>query len=375
MSRSNELLLGQPVVVGKPNLAPKEEILALIDDVLAGHQLTNNGPRVQELESLLSNDLRAECVLTSSGTTALEILLRSVPKGEVILPSFTFVATAHAVVAAGHRVVFADIDPHSHCLSVESVAGAISTRTTAILPVHLWGNPASPDEFEKLANEHDVALIFDAAHAYGTEHMGESLAQFGMGSAYSLHATKAFSAVEGGFVATTDHALAKQLRAMRTFGMDPGGEVSHWGGNYRMSELHAAVGLANHARLKGLEARNQENFIAYRTRIESSGIGRLIEPAPGNILVPYVVLELNPSYARKRKGIITRMSEMGVQLKNYFASPAHSVPPYIGATANLPVTDAVSRLTVALPTGFQLSPNECDLIAAELVELVIGMHE
>lgn len=371
MTGSSSLLLGRQVVTGRPNLAPPSVILDSLDEILVSHRLTNNGPFVQRLESLIGDDLGAECILTSSGTTSLELMLRTLDPGEVIVPSFTFVATVHAVVAAGHDVVFADIDPRSHCLSLESVGRSINPRTTAILPVHLWGNPASPREFVALAAEAGVTLMFDAAHAYGTDHEGVSIGRFGAAAAFSFHATKAFSAVEGGCVATTDNDLAQRLRAMRTFGMDSAGNVESWGSNYRMSEVHAAVGLANHSTIPGLAARNRANLAAYQSRIKPSGIGRMIPNSPGNRMAPYAVLELDERHASKRRGIIDSLAALGVVAKEYFATPVHEMPPYANAKPHLPVTEHVSRLTMTLPTGMQISPVECETIADELVGLVL----
>jgi dTDP-4-amino-4,6-dideoxygalactose transaminase len=363
-------LLGRTVAVGRPNLASSREILQAVGEVLGSRQLTNNGPLVQRLESVIADETGLDCVLTSSGTTAMELMLRMLPPGEVIVPSFTFVATAHAVMAAGHRVVFADIDRRSHCLSVEAVASAMSEETVAILPVHLWGNPADPSEFEALGVGAGVPLFFDAAHAFLTTHQGVPVGQFGTASAFSLHATKAFSAVEGGCIMTRDADLAQRLRMMRTFGMDAGGRVLSWGSNNRMSELHAAVGLANYELLDDLASRNMQNFAAYQAYFESSGVGRLIEPTSGNRLVSYVILELLPPYTAKRELVVSSLARRGVILKEYFAPPCHLMPPYVESSAGLPVTEEVSRLTLALPTGLQLNPDDCALIAEEIVGIV-----
>ncbi len=371
MSESTSLLLGRTIAVGRPNLAQPGAILDSIGEVLAARQLTNNGPVVQRLESVIGEDLGAECVLTSSGTTALELSLRTLRPGEVILPSFTFVATASAVVAAGHSVVFADVDPISHCLSVETVSAAMSADTTAILPVHLWGNPASPVEFEALAAQSNVTLLFDAAHAYGTAHQDKPIGQFGAASAFSFHATKAFSAVEGGCIATTDSVLAQRLRAMRTFGMDPGGTVKTWGSNYRMSEVHAAVGLANHSVLDDLANSNRQNFEAYRHRIEGSGVGRLIAPSAGNRLTPYVIMQLESTHASKRKQVVASLARRGIIVREYFTPPVHRMQPYCSSNVPLPVTEQISGLTLALPTGFQLNSDECVLIADEVTRLIL----
>lgn len=370
MTVSESLLLGRTVAVGRPNLASSRKILQAVGEVLGSSQLTNNGPLVQRLESVIADKTGLDCVLTSSGTTALELMLRMLPPGEVIVPSFTFVATSHAVMAAGHRVVFADIDRRSHCLSVEAVASAMSEETVAILPVHLWGNPADPSEFEALAVGAGATLFFDAAHAFLTTHQGVAVGQFGTASAFSLHATKAFSAVEGGCVMTRDADLAQRLRMMRTFGMDATGRVLNWGSNYRMSELHAAVGLANHELLDDLASRNMQNFGAYRAHFESSEIGRLVEPTPGNRLVSYVILELDPRYAAQRELVVSSLARQGVTVKEYFAPPCHLMPPYDQSGAGLPVTEQVSRLTLALPTGLQLHPDDCALIAEEIVGIV-----
>ena len=231
--------------------------------------LTNNGPLVQEFEQRVAEHLGVKhCIAICNGTIALEIAIRALGlKGEVILPSWTFVATAHALYWQGITPVFADIDPNTHNLDPASVRRMITARTSGIIGVHLWGRPAPVDELQAIADEHDIKLMFDAAHAFGSSYRGKSIGGFGACEVFSFHATKSFNTMEGGAITTNDDGLAEDMRLIRNFGFAGYDNVIHPGTNGKMIEVCAAMGLTNLESLQDVWSINKRNHQYYRSAL------------------------------------------------------------------------------------------------------------
>ncbi|TAM01379.1 MAG: aminotransferase class I/II-fold pyridoxal phosphate-dependent enzyme, partial [Pusillimonas sp.] len=190
----------KPLHVGRPNIGNREAFLQRVNQILDNQWLTNNGPMVQEFERRIAAHLGVKhCIAMCNGTVALEIAIRALGlEGEVIVPSWTFVATAHALYWQGITPVFADIDPTTHNLDPAAVRRMITPRTTGIIGVHLWGRAAPIDELQTIADEHGLKLLFDAAHAFGSTYKGQTIGRFGACEVLSFHATKSFNTFEGG---------------------------------------------------------------------------------------------------------------------------------------------------------------------------------
>jgi dTDP-4-amino-4,6-dideoxygalactose transaminase len=254
-----------PLHVGRPNIGDRETFLHHVSQIFDNQWLTNNGPMVQELERRIAAHLGVKhCVAICNGTIALEIAIRALHlEGEVIIPSWTFVATAHALYWQGITPVFADIDPATHNLDPEAVRRMITPRTSGIIGVHLWGRAAPVDELQAIADEHDLKLMFDAAHAFGSTYKGQTIGRFGACEVLSFHATKSFNTFEGGAVVTNDDELADTMRLMRNFGFRGYDNVIHPGINGKMVEVCAAMGLTNLDGHSRVIASNQRNHAAY----------------------------------------------------------------------------------------------------------------
>ena len=233
--------------VGRPNIGKREVFLQYAEEMFNRRLLTNNGPLVQEFEQKVAAYHNVKhCVAMCNGTVALEISIRALElKGEVIIPSYTFVATAHALNWQEITPVFADIDPETHTLDPEAVRQMITPRTTGIIAVHLWGRGAQQEELQAIADEHDLKLMYDAAHAFGCSIGGQMIGNFGECEVLSFHATKFFNTFEGGAVLTNNDALADKMRLMRNFGFAGADNVIHPGTNGKMIEVCAAMGLTN----------------------------------------------------------------------------------------------------------------------------------
>ena len=259
----------EPRHVGAPNLGNRERLLERIGAAYDRRWLTNEGPLVKEFERRVADVSGVEhCVAVSSGTTGLQLLARALElTGEVIVPSFTFVATAHALAWLGLKPVFCEVDPDTHTLDPNMLPALVTPRTSAIVGVHLWGRPCEIDELGEFAANRRLALLFDAAHAIGCSYRGRSIGAFGDGSVFSFHATKVVNAAEGGAVTTNNDYLARRLRLLRNYAFVGYDTVIETGTNAKMSELSAAMGLTSLDAFEEFVAVNDRNYRRYRDEL------------------------------------------------------------------------------------------------------------
>jgi dTDP-4-amino-4,6-dideoxygalactose transaminase len=361
----------EPLHVGRPNIADPQAYQTLIADMLGRRWLSNNGPLVQAFEARLADYLGVgHVVAMCNGTVALEIAARALGlTGEVIVPSYSFVTTAHAVSWQGLTPVFADIDPVTHCLDPSAVRRAITPKTSGIIGVHLWGQPAAIAELEALAAAHGLQLMFDAAHAFGVSHGNRMIGSFGRCEVFSFHATKFLNSLEGGAVATNDGELAETMRLMRNFGFKGFDNVIHPGTNGKMVEACAAMGLVNLDGIDNIIAANRRNYRAYAG--ELSGL-------PGLRLFPYdesernnwqyVVVEIGESFGALRDDVIAAFHAENILARKYFWPGIHKMLPYRDlypwADQMLPHTNTVAAKVIVLPTGTAISLQDIETICA-----------
>ncbi len=348
----------EPLHVGRPNIGSRETFMRYVEEIFDRRWLSNNGPLVQEFEKRIADYLGVgHCVAMCNGTVALEIAIRALGlAGEVIVPSYTFIATAHALNWQAITPVFADIDPRTHTLDPAAVRGMITPRTTGIIGVHLWGRGAPVEELQAIADEHGLALMFDAAHAFGCSYGGRMIGGFGKCEVLSFHATKFFNSFEGGAVVTNDDTLAETMRLMRNFGFAGLDKVIHPGTNGKMIEVVAAMGLVNLDAIGDVVAANRRNYQVYREAL--SGL-------PGLSLLPfdesernnfqYVVLEVGEGCPASRDRVVATLQAENILARKYFWPGCHKMKPYIDlyphAGLLLPNTQKVADRVVVLPTG------------------------
>jgi dTDP-4-amino-4,6-dideoxygalactose transaminase len=364
----------EPLHVGRPNISNRERFLQLVGQVLDKHWLTNNGPLVQEFERRIAEYIGVKhCVAMCNGTIALEIAIRALRlEGEVIVPSWTFIATAHALSWQGITPVFADIDPRTHNLDPAAVRRMITPRTSGIIGVHLWGRAAPVEELQAIADEHGLKLMFDAAHAFGCSHRGQTIGRFGACEVLSFHATKAFNTMEGGAVVTNDDELAETMRLMRNFGFKGYDNAIHPGTNGKMIEMCAAMGLANLDALSDIFAVNREHYDEYMTAVR--GIPRIAllpyDPAEHNSR-HYVVVEADSIALRET--IIAALHAENILARKYFWPGCHRMKPYRDlfphAGLVLPNTEFIGDRVVVLPTGPNLPPEAVAFMGSLLRQL------
>lgn len=370
-------LFPETLHVGRPNLGDRKALLDRIEAVLDARWLTNNGSQVRELEETLASLLRVRnCVAVSNGTVALELVFQALGlRGEVIVPSYTFIATAHAVAMRAMRPVFCDIDAGLHTIDPRAVERLITPRTSAIVGVHLWGRPCQVEALAEIADRHSLALVFDAAHALCCTHGGTPVGGFGTAETFSLHATKFVSAGEGGAITTNDDALAEELRLIRNFGFSGLDAVSRLGTNAKMSELPAALALSSLHEAERLISINQRNHELYRRHLRNvGGLEVLPFDAGEKCNYQYVVVEVDEAaYGLGRDRLMELLHAENVRARRYFWPGCHRMEPYRSDPAcskvPLPATDAVAARVLVLPTGECVTPATVEAISELLAFL------
>lgn len=365
----------QPIHVGRPNIGDRAAFLAHVEDMFDRRWLTNNGPLVEQLEERIADRLGVRnCVAVCNGTIALEIMIKAVGlEGEVIVPSYTFIATAHALHWQGITPVFADIDPATHALDPDAVRRQITPRTTGILATHLWGRGADIEGLQAVADEHGVALIFDAAHAFLCSHKGRSIGGFGRAEAFSFHATKFFNTFEGGAITTDDDDLAQTMRLMRNFGFAGVDDVIHPGTNGKLTEICAAMGLVNLDAVDSVIAANQENYQAYCDALDPVEGLSIFPLGEGQSNYQYVVLELDEGFPVSRDRIVDALTAENILARRYFWPGCHRMKPYCdlnpAAGDMLPISEQVAARVVVLPTGTTLPDGAVDAVRDVILTL------
>jgi len=232
------------ITVTKPFLPDQEQYLNYIKGIWERGWLTNNGPLVQELEEKLKDYLGVKHVIyVNNGTIALQIALKALEqKGEIITTPFSYVATTNSILWEGCTPVFADVKESDFNIDPEKIESLINAKTTGILATHVYGNPCDVDAIEKIARKHNLKVIYDGAHAFGTLYNGKQLLSYGDLVTCSFHATKIFHTIEGGAILTNDDELARKMVLYRQFG-HIGDDYFSIGINGKSSEMHAAMGL------------------------------------------------------------------------------------------------------------------------------------
>jgi dTDP-4-amino-4,6-dideoxygalactose transaminase len=350
----------EPLHVGSPHVVDRTRYFDLMHSMLDRNWLTNDGPLVREFEAMLAKRIGARNVVAMvNGTVALEIAIRALGlSGEVIVPSYTFIATAHAVHWQGLRPLFADIDPTSHHITAATIEPLISTECTGIIATHLWGLPVDIDGITALARRRGLNLIFDAAHAFGVYYQGTPIGNFGDCEVFSFHATKCLNSLEGGAIATNDDDLAQRTRLMRNFGFAGHDNVVHPGTNGKMCEACAAMGIANLEGFERIVAANRARHQRYKRGLDGVDGVSLLPPADH---AQYVVIELASRSGRSRDDLLRVLHGENVLARRYFWPGCHRMAPYRdGCVEALIHTESVAERVLVLPNGGNISDDDVD---------------
>lgn len=367
----------EPRHVGRPNLGDKAQFLARVDAIWERRWLSNHGPCVQEFERRIAETVGVKhCIATCNGTIALEIAIRALDlSGEVIVPSFTFIATPHALQWQAITPVFCDVDG-SHNLDPGQIESLITPRTTGILGVHLWGRPCDVDSLQALAAKHGLRLLFDASHAFGNSYKGQMIGQFGDAEVFSFHATKFINSQEGGAIVTNSDAVAQKLRWMKNFGFSDYDQVDYIGTNGKMTEMAAAMGLTSLDSMDAFIAHNRAMHDAYRRHLDGlPGVTVITFDDRERCNYQYVVLEIDDAVTGlSRDHLVTLLHAEKVLARRYFHPGCHGQQPYRAyyphAKLLLPRTQQLANRVMALPTGTGVDAADVERIC-ELVRFAV----
>lgn len=372
MRKKNELF------VGRPNLGKKKVFFSRVKQILSTRRLSNQGPMVQEFEKRVAESLGVgHVVAMCNATAAIEIACHALGlQGEVILPSYTFIATAHALQWQGINPVFCDMDPKTHNIDPAKIERLITPKTSGIIGVHVWGRGCDTDAIEAIASRHKLKVMYDASHAFACTHRGKRIGSFGECEVFSFHATKFINCLEGGVVATNNGKLAQQMRMMANFGFTGYDRVEYLGINGKMNEISAAMGLTNLEAMDEIMETNRRNYHAYREQLAGiPGISLLAYDLKERNNYQYVILEVDPVCCRKsRDQIVDALHAENVIARKYFWPGCHRMEPYRtldpDASRHLPQTERVASNVIVLPTGQQMRDGEIARVCRVIRDLV-----
>lgn len=369
---SGNPIFPQPLHVGRPNIGDRCALLKRINAIIDSRWFTNAGPLVQELEESIAHLIGVNhCVAMCNATVGLEIASRAPGlSGEAIMPSYTFVATAHALQWQQITPVFADIDPLTHNIDPSRITSLITSKTSGILGVHLWGRGCDTETIEAIASTYGLQVMYDAAHAFGCSHKGRMIGGFGACEVFSFHSTKFLNSFEGGAVVTNDSELAEKMRLMRNFGFAGYDNVIHLGANGKMTEICAAVGLTTLESINDIIGINYSHYTAYKEQLKGlPGITIIQYDNQEKNNYQYIVIDVNPEISPlSRDDIVDVLHADNVLARKYFWPGCHRMQPYLTLQPNahllLPETERVAARNLLLPTGQTISSVDISAICA-----------
>ena len=364
----------KPIYVTQPQLPPLSEFIPYLEQIWESKILSNGGPFHQELEAALCKYLDVEhLALFTNATIGLITALQALRiSGEVITTPYSFVATAHSLLWNGIKPVFVDIDPHTLNLDASRIEAAITPQTTAIMPVHCYGNPCDVDAIERIADNYNLKVIYDAAHAFGVKCHCGSILKHGDLSVLSFHATKVFNTFEGGAIICPDAKTKVRIDHLKNFGFVDETTVVAAGINGKMSEINAAFGLLQLKSIDAALARRAEIDGRYRTLLSAVPGIRIPPPSTAtksnNAYFPVMV---QPSFRLSRDGLYQALREKQIFARRYFYPLITDFPMYRGlasaAPANLPVAYTAAQEVLCLP----IAPNMSDEDVCRVVSCIV----
>ena len=344
------------IFVTQPFLPPLEEFTPYLQEIWENKILTNGGPFHQQLEAELCRYLDVEHIaLMSNGTLALITALQALRvTGEVITTPYSFVATAHSLLWHGCKPVFVDVQPDTLNLDPTKVEAAITPQTTAIMPVHCYGNPCDVASIQKIADNYNLRVIYDACHAFGVRDDGGSVLRHGDLSCLSFHATKIFNTFEGGAIICPDAKTKQRIDHLKNFGFVDEATVVASGINGKMSELNAAFGLLQLRYVDTVLRRRSEVDAFYREGLKDvKGIRCLPQTASHTRNYSYFPILVEADYWMSRDALYQRLKDHGIYGRRYFyplISEFSMYKGYVSASpSNLPVAFSAAQKVLCLP--------------------------
>jgi dTDP-4-amino-4,6-dideoxygalactose transaminase len=358
------------VYVTQPTLPPLNKLYKYLEKIWKSKWITNNGKYHQKFEKALCDFLNVEnCNLITNGTLALIVGLKALElKGEVITTPFSFVATTNALHWNGLTPVFCDIEEKTCNINPEKISSLITSKTSAIMPVHVYGNPCDVKSIEKISTEHGLKVIYDAAHAFNTKINGETVLNYGDISILSFHATKVFNTIEGGAIVTSEDKIKKQVDFLRNFGFVDEETVVAPGINAKMNELQAAYGLLELEIIEKEIEKRKRIADYYRKKLKNIKGIKLLEEIKGvKHSNPYFPILINQNeYGKPRDIVYNELKKHNIYTRRYFYPLISQFSPYkdlpSASPKNLSVAEKIAQQVLCLPIYGDLSLNEIDKI-------------
>jgi len=353
------------IPAAKPIIGDEER--EAVDRVLRSGMIAG-GPEVAAFESEFGAQVAGgwQCVAVNSGTSGshLGLLAAGVGRGdEVIVPSFTFAATANSVALTGATPIFVDIEPETFCLDPAAVEAAITPRTKGIMPVHLYGHPANMTALDAVAQKHGIAIYEDAAQAHGAQWQGQSVGTFGEFGMFSLYPTKNMTSGEGGMVSCHDADFARRVQLLRNQGMERRYENEVVGFNARMTDVHAAIGRVQLTKLAGWTQQRQANAKFFDDNLEGVVIP-VVAPGAVHVYHQYTIRVVG----QDRDAFAAHLLELGVGTGVYYPIPNHRLPSF-NLTLDLPQTESAAKEVLSLPVHPSLSSADLEKIVTAINSL------
>jgi len=363
------------IYVTQPYLPPLEEFTPYLEQIWRNKILTNGGPFHQQLEQALCEYLGVKHVaLFSNGTLALITALQALRvTGEVITTPYSFVATAHSLLWHGNKPVFVDVDPQTLNMDPAKIEAAITPQTTAIMPVHCYGNPCDVEAIQRIADNYNLRVIYDAAHAFGVQCHCGSVLNHGDLSVLSFHATKVFNTFEGGAIICPDAKTKQRIDHLKNFGFVDEVTVVAPGINAKMSEINAAFGLLQLKHMSSVMQRRSEIDARYRQKFQGCKGIRCV-PKAGQAVAnhSYFPILVDSDYPLSRDELYKHLKENGINARRYFYPLISDFPMYRGlpsaARSNLPVAAKAAEQVLCLPIYPNLSNEDVDRVATSIIE-------
>lgn len=362
----------EKIFVTRSSMPDKEEYFKEIEELWDTHILTNMGIKHQQLEEQLRQFLSVDYIeLMCNGHMALELALQALDlKGEVITTPFTFISTTHAIVRNGLTPVFCDINKDDYTIDVNKIEELITDKTSAILPVHVYGHICDVDKIQEIADRHQLKVIYDAAHAFGVTYKGRGIGSYGDASIFSFHATKVFNTIEGGAVCHHDQAYGRELYRLKNFGIRSEEVIDGIGANAKMNEFQAAMGICNLRHINSEIAKRKTVVEHYYNRLKDIPGIVLYEKQDGvsENYAYFPVLFCEDEFGCTRDQVYDALKEKNIYARKYFYPLTNGCDCYEGSFTGqkTPVAEYVSERILTLPLYADLPLNAvdeiCDLI-------------
>lgn len=367
--------MDKQILVTRSSMPTQEEYQKEISELWDTHWLTNMGTKHKQFQAQLESMLGIPHVaLYCNGHLALENIIEAMnfPKGsEVITTPFTFASTTHAIVRSGLKPVFCDVNPDDYTIDVTKIEALITEKTVAIVPVHVYGNLCDVETIKAIADKHGLKVIYDAAHAFAVKYKGVSSACFGDAAMFSFHATKVFNTIEGGAVCFHDDSLVQKLNDLKNFGIHGPEEVAYIGGNAKMNEFCAAMGICNLRHLDEEIAKRKAVVERYRSHLEGVD-GIKLAPVQKDVTPNYAYFPVvfdKAIFGADRDEVFEKLAENGIGARKYFYPLTNTFDCYKGQfnADNTPIALDISLRVLTLPLYADLSMEDVDRICETIL--------